>query len=214
VVAQLQQTSKQLQAAVANILQGQLAVVLCTVWRQQLQEFEQWLTKHGALVKGLTLQTDPSNGEDRSEVDSRCLGAAVFLGVAMQRTLPVSLLAAAAGSLPLQSLMLRCTAASPNLLQQLPTEHLTQLQAEVDLSCSDSMQAVAALSRLKHLTLEGEAYNLRHVAAEADEALAVLAAGLQQLTQLQIKSVRPVQLQHLPRKLQQLHVVIDLQQPQ
>jgi hypothetical protein len=53
VVATLQRTSKQLKAAVGQVLQGQVLAELSTVHLQQLQGFEAWLAKHPGLLKGL-----------------------------------------------------------------------------------------------------------------------------------------------------------------
>jgi hypothetical protein len=79
------------------------------------------------------------------------------------------------------------------------------------------LQAVAGLTSLRHLELCNTAQAAATTAAAIipDDVLAPLAAGLQQLTQLLLKPVRPAQLQWLPPKLQQLHVTVELcNQPQ
>jgi hypothetical protein len=208
---QLQQTSKQLQAAVAQILRGQrqLRVAFSTLKDQQLHALVQWLLQHAGLVTSLQLQVNPcsiaGSFMERGPVRRFATGVHDFIGTAAQRA--VSSLLAAEDSIPLQSLTLRGTAASRSLLQQLPAAHLTELHAEVDFGYSNSMQALAALSRLRCLTIEQAEQGMGdRNAARAADALAPLAAGLQQLTELHINPVTPAQLQLLPPKLQQLHI--------
>jgi hypothetical protein len=135
-------------------------------------------------------------------------GANDFIGTPAQHAVS-SLLAVDAGdSIPLQLLTLRGTTASRQLLQQLPAAHLTELHAEVDLSCSDSMRAVAALSNLRRLMLEGKRNRRGGIARwnSASAPLGPLAAGSQQLTELHVNPITPCQLWRLPPKLQQLHI--------
>jgi hypothetical protein len=208
-VVKLQQTTKQLQTAVAECLQGQLPVVLSTVKPERLHSFEQWLAKHAGLPKGLDLRIDRSSSAGRfGNLNSRFSSFANgFLGAAAQRAVR-SLLATAANRVPLQSLTFCESTASLDLLQQLSAVHLTQLFIQVDMNCSDSMQAVAALTRLQTLHLEGprSRTNSHRAAASADDALAPLAAGLQQLTQLHVCPMAPVHLLQLPPNLQLLHI--------
>jgi hypothetical protein len=98
------------------------------------------------------------------------------------------------------------------LLQQLPAAHLTKFCADVDFSSSASLQAIAGLTGLQHLELCNAAVAAAPTAAAIipDDVLAPLAAGLQQLTQLHLKPVHPAQVQWLPRKLQQLHVTVEV----
>jgi hypothetical protein len=222
VLLQLQQTSKQLQAAVAQILQGQrqLPVAFSTVEDQQLRGLQQWLQIHAGLVTGLQLQIDPYSIEDdnftqhyhSSSSATAATAADEFIGTAAQRAVLSLLAVAADNSIPLQSLTLRGTTASRELLQQLPAAHLTELHAQVDFGCmnSDNMRALAALSRLRRLTLEGHIHQpderSRCSAWRSDFAL--LAAALQQLTELHMNPVEPAALQVLPPKLQQLHVAV------
>jgi hypothetical protein len=206
VVTKLQQTSKHLQTAVGQLLQGQLSVELSTVKLQQLQGFESWLGKHAGLLKRLSLQIDARSSADSFsnlpigfEPDSN----SCWLGTAAQRVLRSLLLTAAAGHNEPQSLTFRGTTASVDLLQQLPACHVTELHAEVDLNCSSSMQAVAVLSRLQHLQLIGSAQRgsvSDYEPADEHSALAPLATGLQQLTQLHVDPVTPAAplLQTLP----------------
>jgi hypothetical protein len=215
VVTKLQQTSKQLQAAVGQLLQGQLSVDLSTAKLQQLQGFQTWLGKHAGLLKRLFLQIDARSSADRFSnlpFGFKPGSDSCWLGTAAQGTLRSLLLTAAACHNEPQSLTLRGTTASVELLQQLPACHVTELHAEVDLNCSSSMQAVAALSRLEHLQLFSPARtgsDDEYTPADAaDGALAPLATGLQQLTQLHIDPVTPAQLLQLPPKLQQLHIAL------
>jgi hypothetical protein len=216
---QLQQASKQLQAAVMQILQGQrqLPVAFSTVEEEQLHALQQWLLMHPGLVTCLQLQIDPYSmaGSFTQRQHRFAKGADDFIGTAVQRAVSSLLATAAEDNIPLQSLTLRGTTASRTFLQQLPAAHLTELHAEVDFDCRTSMQAVAGLSRLQRLMLEGTKRDTdyRH-AARTSDALAPLAAGLQQLTELHINPVTPAQLQLLPPKLQQLHITGSLYSPQ
>jgi hypothetical protein len=215
-VIKLQQTSKQLQTAVATVLQGQLPVVLSTVQPQRLLSFEQWLAKHAGLLKGLYLKLDPSSsavpfGNLNGRLASCDNG---FLGAAAQRAVR-SLLAAAASRVTLQSLALFKTTASLDLLHHLPAAHLTRLCIQVDWNCGDSVQAVAALTRLQKMFIGGPTdHTRRSCAAAADDALVPLAAGLQQLTMLAISPATPAQLLQLPPKLQQLHIICRHYRPE
>jgi hypothetical protein len=117
-------------------------VKLSTAHLQQLQGFEVWLAKHAGLLKRLSLQVDSSSSTD--SFSSLPIGLAegyqsCWLGTAALRSL---LQTAAAGHIELQSLTLRGSKASIDLLQQLPALHVTELHAEVDLNCSSSMQAL------------------------------------------------------------------------
>jgi hypothetical protein len=56
VLAALLQTSQQLQAAVAELLAGQLPVVLHINQLQQAHAFVQWLKKHAGLLLSVELQ--------------------------------------------------------------------------------------------------------------------------------------------------------------
>jgi hypothetical protein len=209
---QLQQTSKQLQAAVAQFLQGQrqLPVAFSTYDEQQLRGLQQWLQKHAGLLKGLQLQIDPYSIDDDSftqRYDCSTTGVDDIIDTAAQRAVLSLLAVAAENSIPLQLLTLRGTTASRELLQQLSAAHLTELHAQVDFGCWHSMGALAALSSLRRLTLEGRRWDSRHHSAANSSSLAPLAAGLQQLTELNINTVTPDALQLLPPKLQQLHVI-------
>jgi hypothetical protein len=179
-LTKLQQTSKQLQTAVARVLQGQLPVVLSTVQPQRLLSFEQWLAKHAGLIKGLDLRLDPSSstGPFGSLNDRFASCDAGFLGAAAQRAVR-SLLAAAASRVPLQSLTLYKTTASLDLLQHLPAAHLTKLCIQLDWNCRDSVHAVAALTRLQRMLIQGppDRYTHSSCAAAADDALVPLAAA-------------------------------------
>jgi hypothetical protein len=210
IVAVLQQTSKELHAAVAARLAGQLPVVLCTKQVQHAQAFVQWLGKHASLLQSLHLQLPRSHDALGRPSWPAAAGIAAGLADALQH-------AATSGALQLQSFALAGVAAAPGLLQQLPAPQLTKLCIGVDFSSSASLQAVAGLTSLRHLELCNTAQAAATTAAAIipDDVLAPLAAGLQQLTQLLLKPVRPAQLQWLPPKLQQLHVTVELcNQPQ
>jgi hypothetical protein len=209
-VLQLQQTSQQLQAAVAQILQGrQLPVAFSTISEQQLRVLPQWLLVHAGLLLGLQLQINPystaSSFTQRGY--SSDTGIAAFIGTAAQRAVSSLLAVAAESSVPLQSLTLRGTTASRQFLQQLPAAHLTELHVEVDFRCRSSMQALTALSRLRRLSLEGTKWdNIEHSSPNC-QSLVPLTAALQQLTELRINAVTPDALQLLPPQLQQLHII-------
>jgi hypothetical protein len=226
VLLQLQQTSKQLQAAVVQVLQGQrqLPVAFSTLKDQQLRGLQQWLQKHAGLMTVLQLQIDPYSIEDSftqrynsSRSATAATAADEFIGTAAQRAVLSLLAVAAANSIPLQSLTLRGTTASRELLQQLPAAHLTELHAQVGFAHmnSDNMRALAALSGLRRLTLEGHIYepDKRSRCSAWRSGFASLAAGLQQLTELHINPVEPAALQVLPPKLQQLHAVVHCYSP-
>ncbi|KAF6262452.1 hypothetical protein COO60DRAFT_1635968 [Scenedesmus sp. NREL 46B-D3] len=94
--------------------------------------------------------------------------------------------------------------ATQGLLQQLPPQHLTRLCADMDFEGSGTMQAVAALSGLRVLQLcwpTGGPRLFEPPAAETASILAPLAAGLQQLMELHIEPVTPLQLLWLPPNL-------------
>jgi hypothetical protein len=209
IIAALQATSKQLQAAVAQQLLGQLPVVLRTDAPRRMHALAQWLQKHAGLCQGLDLQVS-HNSEKSSWVyvhggllvrDVRWPDAVAAVAKALQDA------AAAAGSSMLRSVSLTGNAAEASILQQIPPQQLTQLRLEVDYSSSASLQAIAALPGLRSLHLTVPAGTTWRT---ADDFLAPLAAGLQQLTELQIGPVRLAQPKQLPPKLQQLHVTINL----
>jgi hypothetical protein len=210
IVAALQQTSKELHAAVAARLAGQLPVVLCTKQLRHAQAFVQWLGKHASLLQSLHLQLPRSHDALGRPSWPAAAGIAAGLADALQH-------AATSGALQLQSFELAGVTAGTDLLQQLPAAQLTKLCIGVDFSSSASLQAVAGLTSLRHLELCNTAQAAATTAAAIipDDVLAPVAAGLQQLTQLHLKPVRSAQLQWLPAELQQLHVTVELcNQPQ
>jgi hypothetical protein len=194
VVAALQQTSKQLQAAVAQLLQGQLPVVLQTSELTTLSSFLQWFCRNGALLQSLDVQSQGAIwvcDDIYSALEDAVVAAASS--------------AAAANALQLQSFSLGLPA-EPRLLQHLPAAHLTRLHVRVQLGCEAAVKAVAGLTRLQELELD----NASVCSSVAGDALAPLAASLQMLTQLQIGRVTPAQLQHLPPRLQELHATVTV----
>jgi hypothetical protein len=193
VVAALLQTSKQLRQAVVHVLAGQLTVELQAQTLQQAQSLVLWLHANACTVRSLQLQLPSSSSATGA---GRLAAVVAALEAPLQR-------AAAAGSLQLQSFTLQGSITGHTILQQLPVLHLMQLCVDVNASSIASIQAVAALSSLRCLQLQC-------TAAASDDVLYPLAAGLQQLTQLKIGPVTPAQLQHLPPKLQQLHVTVRL----
>jgi hypothetical protein len=96
VVAALLQTSQQLQAAVAQLLPGQLPVVLHARKLQQVTCFAQWLQKHGSLLQELAVHV---TGGSVYAHDNRGWrpAAAATVTTSMQQA------AAAAGCLQLQA---------------------------------------------------------------------------------------------------------------
>jgi hypothetical protein len=194
-VVQLQQVSKELQAAVAQLLAGQVPVALDVQHDKMQQAFTlvQWLQKHAGLLRSLDLQLPRS----ARRLEGTCAAIASQLGDALQQA------AAASGPLQLLSMSLQGSAVGSGLLQSLPAARLSRLEASLDLRSSASMQAVAALSGLHCLQLSSS-----DTAAAPDDALAPLSA-LQQLTQLHVGTVRPRQLQWVPASVQQLHLRVS-----
>jgi hypothetical protein len=194
-VVQLQQVSKDLQAAVAQLLAGQVPVTLA-VQQEQMQQaftFMQWLQKHGGLLQSLDLKL--LRTLNRPALDAQHAAAVSQLADALQQ-------AAAAGPLQLQSFVLSGPEVGAGVLQHLPAAHLTRLAAAIDVSNSASMQALAGLSGLRCLQLSSS-----DTAAASDDVLAPLSA-LQQLTLLHAGRVRPVQLQWVPASVQQLQLSV------
>jgi hypothetical protein len=194
VVAALQQTSKQLHAAVAQLLRGQLPVVLQTSGLPQLRSFLQWLCRNGALLQSLDVQSHGAIWEcyeHYTALEDAIVAAASPAG--------------AANTLQLQSCSLGLQA-EPRLLQHLPEAHLTRLHVRMQLGCETAVKAVAGLTRLQELYLD----NASMCGSIADDVLAPLAASLQHLTQLQIGRVTPAQLQHLPSRLQEVHATVTV----
>jgi hypothetical protein len=216
----LQQTSKQLQTAVAEHCTAQLPAVLQTQEVQQAAAFCSWLHKHSCLLQSLHVHLISSARTSGST--NWCLAVAA-LAAALQD-------AAAAGALQLQHFTLRGSPASSALLQALSAAQLTQLSLDVefDLSSYSSshqhsthtsssnnssrgphpvLQELTALTALRCLRITGKGPTA--AADENDQVLALL-ASLQQLTHLSIGLTRPEQLPQLPPKLQQLHIAVDL----
>jgi hypothetical protein len=216
----LQQTSKQLQAAIAEHCTAQLPAVVQTQNVPQAAAFCSWLRKHCHLLQSLDVQLISSSWLSGTAVWSTTVDA---LAAALQD-------AAAAGANLLQQFALRGSPASVALLQHLSAAQLTQLWFEPEFSASSSsehkrrgssygstitsssepnpaLQQLTLLTTLRCLGLSGKG----PAAAEDDLVLAPL-ASLQQLTELHIGPVRPAQLLELqlPSKLQQLHLAVDL----
>jgi hypothetical protein len=220
VVAKLLQTSKELQAAVAQHSAGQLHLVLQPRKRQQAEGLAQWLQKHGHLVCGLQVdlskdQTTHSRRTSYSSLPGANRSSYYWAEAAASALEAGVLQAIEAGALQLQSFSLAGCQASASLMLQLPAAHLTQLHVEIDFSSgnSSSMWAVAGgLANLKQLAL----INSTPASAAADELVLqplTAAEGLQHLTQLQLGPVRPSQLQCLQPlllRLQQLNITADL----
>jgi hypothetical protein len=98
-VAALQQTSKQLQTAIAeSLLAGQLPVVLCTIKLQQVKALSQWLTKYAGVVQSIAVDYD-SGGNLSSSDDSDRIAATSALSSSI-----AAAATAARHSLQLQSL--------------------------------------------------------------------------------------------------------------
>jgi hypothetical protein len=126
VVAALLQTSQQLQAAAAQLLPGQLPVVLHARKLQQVTDFAQWLQKHGGLVQKLAVHLAGGSVNVYSNRGWRPAEAEALTAAMQQAT-------TATDQLSLHSFAVRGALASSDLLQQLPAAHLTQLHAEVTL---------------------------------------------------------------------------------
>jgi hypothetical protein len=207
-VAHLQQISKEMQAAVAEWGAARLPVVLHTKQLQQAQAFAQWSGKHAGLLQALELQ-----------LNFRRADMTAHIGAAMAALEPALQAAFAADSMQLQTVSITGSSISASTVESTSAARLTSLRAEVNCHCPSTMQALAALTGPRTLRLTNTAPTPPQppmwsppVAAE-DDALAPLAAGLQQLTQLGIGHLRPVQLRWLPPRLQQLHVTVGLWSP-
>ncbi|KAF6254816.1 hypothetical protein COO60DRAFT_282268 [Scenedesmus sp. NREL 46B-D3] len=217
VVAALQQTSKELQAAVAQLLHGQLPVVLRARQLQQPDSFAQWLLKHGGLLQSLEVTSDQTTRqtvEHYKALEDAIVAAAEAAAAAPEASPEASPEAAPGLQFHLQSLSLNLEA-EPRLLQHLPAAHLTRLDARIQLSCRMSVRAVADLTSLRQLRLVTFSDRNTIGAASprlslAHDALAPLAAGLQQLTDLRIGKVQPAHLQHLPPRLQELRAAVTV----
>jgi hypothetical protein len=195
---QLQQVSKELQAAIAQVLAGQVPVVLAVQDKKQLAHAHalvQWLQKHAGLLQSFDLQFTCSSSTDEARAERAVVLSQ--LEAALEQ-------AAVVGSLQMQSFCLKGCAVSYAILQQLPAAHLTSLCAHLHMRSSSyiDMLEVAALSSLRCLQLDS-----CDTAAARDEVLAPL-MHLQQLTQLHVGTVRPAQLQWIPASVQQLHVSV------
>jgi hypothetical protein len=163
-VVQLQLVSKELQAAVAQLLAGQVPVALDVQDKQQLGHaltLVQWLQKHAGLLRTFDLQLQCGCGTDAMQAKQAAVVSQ--LEAALQQ-------AAAANALQLQSFCLKGSAMGASVLQHLPASHLTRLRAEVDVQNSANMQAIAALSGLRSLQLISS-----DTAAAPDNMLAPLA---------------------------------------
>jgi hypothetical protein len=200
VVAALLQTSQQLQAAVAQLLPGQLPVVMHARKLQQVTDFAHWLQKHKNMLQTLAVHAVGGSSHTHNASGWRPAAEAALTAA----TLSVR-------PLPLRVFVMTGALASAHLLQQLPAAQLTQLRAEVDMSSRGSMTAVRALSNLCSLDL----YDPHFHAAATDSllpgnSLHRLAAGLQQLIELRLGIVRPELAFDLmaawPPQLQQLHL--------
>jgi hypothetical protein len=210
IVAQLLQTSQEMHAAVAELCATRLPVVLHTKLPQRAQACAQWLSKHAGLLQKLALQLN----FQRADMTAHSGAAMATVEPALQQAL-------AADSMQLQSMSIMGSSISHSTIERISPARLTSLHAEVNCHCPSTMQALAALTGLRNLRLTNTAPIPTQppggigpmwdppVAAE-DNALAPLAAGLQQLTQLRIGQLRPVQLRWLPPRLQQLHLAVGL----
>jgi hypothetical protein len=196
VVALLQQTSKQLQAAVASLLRGQLTVVMHITQLQQVKLLAVWLRRHAALAKSLEVCYMGPVSECKQHIEDAEAANALESAIAAAAT------AAAPGSLQLQSLTVSVPI-TQNLLQHLPAAHLTQLDVATSFRVDETAKALARLTRLQELRLANT-----DLVPEHENTMQQLVAALQQLTQLHTGPVLPEQLQHLPPKLQRLHATV------
>lgn len=195
VVAALQQTSKQMQEAVAQLLSRQLPVVLHPSRPQQLELPAQWLCQHAGLVKSLDVQfTTPGHVSKPYQIADRASE--------LESALVAAASAASPSNLQLQSLSINVPVES-HLLQHLPAAHLTQLDAVTNLKNKDCVDAIARLTNLQELRLTHS-----DLVQASDDVLRQVTANMQRLTQLHVDRVLPMALQHLPPQLQQLHAVI------
>jgi hypothetical protein len=200
VALKLLQTSKQLQAAVTDVLQGQLSLIARSQKLEHAASLMQWLQKHACLLQQLEIQLAVKHLDGARK--ARWSNLITALESALQH-------AGAASLLKLKAVALGGFTASPGLLQALPAAHLTHLCAEVRLDDSASMQALAALTGLRTLQLRWTDGRFQLFRPPIPENVLAPLAALQQLTQLHINPVRPEQMQWLPTTLQQLHATVD-----
>jgi hypothetical protein len=140
-ICALQLTSKDLQAALAELAAGELCLQLYHRKPHHAESFAQWLQKHAGLLQQLEVAFCEC-----------CTGSTAAALTAFEAGLQQ---AAASGKLQLQSFSITGnTAGSQVSLQHLPAAHLTHLDAAVDLASAASLQAVAALTGLKKLELQ------------------------------------------------------------
>jgi Leucine-rich repeat (LRR) protein len=193
VLCKLQQTSKGLQAAVADEHSGHVHAALSTSKVQQADAFAAWLRKHAGLLQQLELDLGSSwmTGGRRNWV-------ATSLAEALQH-------AAAAGCLRLQSFSLKGSAAGAAVLGSLAAAQLTHLA--VDITNGTDVGDVAALTALRSLELRfgqrstqpTQPWNPAAPASGGDlgAVLASLLGQLQHLTQLRIGPIFATELAQL-----------------
>jgi hypothetical protein len=184
-VLQLLQASKATRAAVAVHCTNLLQLV---VHRRHnaLQQFVQlWLPRHAGLLQQLELQQATWwHGIDWTAAASQALSSS-----------------------QLQSFALCEAYATANILQDLPAAHLTHLCFVTSRVTRHDMAAVAGLTALRSLEVT---FAYHETFMHDAHALAPLAAGLQQLTELRIGPVLPSSLQYVPASVQQLDVTLVL----
>jgi hypothetical protein len=182
-VLQLLQASKAVRAAVAAHCGNSLQLSVCR-GRNALQQFVQfWLPQHAGLLQQLELQ----QATHRHGID--------WTAAARQ----------ALSSAQLQSFALSGTYVTANILQILPAAHLTQLSYVTHNPTHRNMAAAAGLTALRSLQIT---FNEQDTRTQDSKALAHLAAGLQQLTQLRIGPISPRGLQYVPPNVAQLHATL------
>jgi hypothetical protein len=178
---------------VAQLPSGQLHAVLGTAEVPQADSLVQWLRKHAELLQGLDMRLISSIKRGGTKDWAEFI---TTLATALQD-------ATARGALAgLHSFALKGTAARPGLLHALPAAQLKQLAIEVPKQDALSLTAIAALTSLGSLQLtflpaELQAFShhteVEELLAAQDAALQatsqLLAAGLQQLTELHIGPV-------------------------
>jgi hypothetical protein len=174
VVAVLQQTSKQLQAAAAQLLAGQLQVRQLLRKPPQMTAFAAWLVKHAGLLQELSVQVAGSSDHGHS------------WHAPAVRALEDAMRQAGPGRLQLQSFVMQGMAAPSRMLRELSAAQLTRLQADTSIhSYWDALSKVRALTNLRDLTLHDNRYSAKRRFDPGQ------LTSLQQLTRLQIGALLP-----------------------
>jgi hypothetical protein len=228
VLLKLLQTSKELQAAVAEHCAGQLPAVYSTTKPQCAETLTQWLRKHTGLLQELHLQlgsSTPSSNQAWGET-IEALGAALECAVGEDAAD-----SKAAALSRLCSFSLTGSPASAGMLRPLVcwATQLTKLVVEVDVRHRGAAASAAMVRPVRSLSLRllPPAASARYAHLSFFEAVAEASQAAQgqlaaacplrnlrtsdsQLTELRIGPLFVGQLHELPTTLQQLHLTVSV----